>query len=123
MDPPLDDRGFVQAAEASRALAGKGLAAVYAGPLLRTMQTAQFVAHPARVRVTPWPDLIDLDHGRWTGLTTEEAAALDPDPYERFRRSPRQAQAPEGESMPDAEARVLRALRVLGDQHDGSALA
>jgi broad specificity phosphatase PhoE len=122
LDPPLDDRGSIQAAEAARALAGRAVAAVYAGPLLRTIQTARFIAHPARVRVRPCSALVDLDHGRWTGLTPEEARALDPEAFERFRRSPRTAEAPEGERMQDLERRIVDALRALAVEHDGSSV-
>jgi broad specificity phosphatase PhoE len=122
-DVPLDDRGFVDAAGAARALADVKLAAVYTSPLLRTRQTAEFVAGPSSARVIEEPDLIDLDHGRWEALTAEEAAALDPAAFDRFRSDPRNAEPPSGERMADVERRVLAALTRIGRRHDGSAVA
>lgn len=122
-DVPLDDRGSVQAAEASRRLVGMGVMAVYASPLLRTVQTAQFVANACGVRITTLVELIDLDHGRWEGLTPEEAAERDPEELRRFREDPRRAAAPGGETMAAVESRVLRALRSIGTRHEGASVA
>jgi len=57
-NPPLDDQGYLDAAAPARALMGTGIEAVYASPLRRTMQTAEFVARAANARVHPEPDLI-----------------------------------------------------------------
>jgi probable phosphoglycerate mutase len=122
-DVPLDDRGFVDAAEAAHALVGSGIATAYASPLLRTRQTAEFVARASNARVELEPDLVDLDHGRWEGLTAEEAAASDPEAFERFRRDPRNAEAPGGERLGDVERRVLAVLERVGAEHDGGACA
>lgn len=122
-DPPLDDQGYLDAAAAARALMGTGIEAVYASPLRRTMQTAEFVARAANARVHPEQDLIDLDHGRWEGLTAEEATAVDADAFRVFREDPRDARAPEGERLQDVEGRVLGALRRIGEAHEGASVA
>ena len=121
-DVSLDDRGFVQAADASHQLVGVGVRAVYTSPLLRTVQTAQFVAHACGLRITKLDDLIDLDHGRWEALTAEEAAERDPEEYLRFRQDPRHAVAPGGEGMAEVEHRVLAALTSIGTRHEGQAV-
>lgn len=122
-DVPLDDRGFVDAAEAAHALLGSGIEVVYASPLLRTRQTAEFVARASNARVRTEPDLIDLDHGAWEGLTPDEAAERDPEAFERFRRDPRNAEPPGGERLSDVERRVLGVLARIGETHDGGACA
>ncbi len=43
-DPPLAETGVQQATELGRRLAGEGIAAVFASPFLRTVQTAHHVA-------------------------------------------------------------------------------
>jgi broad specificity phosphatase PhoE len=120
---PLDDRGFVQAADASHQLVDMGVKAVYASPLLRCLQTAEFVAQACGVRVTKSEDLIDLDHGAWEALTPEEAADRDPEPFQRFRQDPRNAIAPGGERMADVEARVLSALTSMATRHQEASVA
>ena len=51
-DIPLDAQGYQDAVDAARLLSDAGLAAVYTGPLRRTIATAQIIADEARV-----PDL------------------------------------------------------------------
>src|SRR6266542_3200952 len=48
-DVPLDAQGYQDAVDAARRLSGAGLAAVYTGPLRRTIATAQIIADEARV--------------------------------------------------------------------------
>ena len=122
-DVPLDDRGFVQAAEASRGLVGTGVTAVYTSPLRRTVQTAEFVADACGARIIALDDLIDLDHGWWEGLTPEEAAERDPEEFRRFQEDPRRAAAPGGETMAAVEGRVLGALWSIAARHERMSVA
>jgi broad specificity phosphatase PhoE len=122
-DVPLDDRGLVQAADASHQLVGTDVEAVYTSPLLRTVQTAEVIALACGVGIIKTDDLIDLDHGTWEGLTADGAAERDPEAFDRFRRSPRNAAAPGGERVADVEARVLTALRSMADRHEGATIA
>jgi broad specificity phosphatase PhoE len=122
-DVPLDEQGLADAAEAARRLTAVALVAVYTSPLLRTRQTAEAVAAPSGAPVLVEPDLIDLDHGRWEGLTPEEAAAQDAAAFQRFRTDPCAAEAPGGERLADVEARILAALRRIGARHPGAACA
>jgi broad specificity phosphatase PhoE len=122
-NPPLDERGLVEVSETAHRLAHMRLAAVYASPLLRTLQTAEFIAGPSSTRVITTPELIDLDHGRWEGLTPQEAAAMDPDEFARFRASPREARPPGGEPMSSAESRILSVLTEIGARHVGRHVA
>src|SRR5437763_14722156 len=81
-DIPLDAQGYQDAVDAARRLSRAGLAAVYTGPLRRTIATAQIIADAARV-----PDLRILhglnhvEYGAWEGMTAEEAAMVDPEVF------------------------------------------
>lgn len=114
---------MTQAAAAAKELAGAGVRAVYASSLRRTVQTARSIAHACGVGIVEVADLVDLDHGRWEGLTPEEAAERDPDAFLRFRSDPRRAAAPGGEGMGDVERRVLSALGSITERHPGEAIA
>ncbi len=122
-DVPLDEQGLADAEAAARRLAGVRLAAVYASPLRRTMQTAEAVAAPSGAPIEVEPDLVDLDHGRWEALTPEEAAARDPEAFALFQEDPRRAEAPGGERLADVERRVVAALERIGARHPGAACA
>lgn len=122
-DVPLDARGYQDAVDAARRLSGEGLAAVYTGPLRRTIATAQIIADEARV-----PDirilhgLNNVDYGSWEGMTSEEAAMFDPEAFALYRSSPRQAVCPLGERLSDAQQRMLAALQLMGSRHVGEAV-
>lgn len=123
-DIPLDAQGYQDAVDAARRLSGEGLAAVYTGPLRRTIATAQIIADEARV-----PDirilhgLNNVDYGAWEGMTAEEAAMFEPEAFSLYRTSPSQAVCPLGERLSDAQQRMIDALLLMGSRHAGEAVA
>ena len=123
-DIPLDAQGYQDAVDAATSLSHEGLAAVYTGPLRRTIATAQIIADEARV-----PDirilhgLINVDYGVWEGLTAEEAQIYDPKAYHAYRTSPSTAVCPNGERLADAQCRMMEALSLIGERHRGETVA
>jgi broad specificity phosphatase PhoE len=123
-DVPLDAQGYQDAVDAARELSRVGLAAVYTGPLRRTIATAQIIADEARV-----PDLrilhglTNVDYGAWQGMTSDEAAIYAPDAFALYRSSPGRAACPLGERLSDAQERMIEALRLIGHRHAGETVA
>jgi broad specificity phosphatase PhoE len=123
-DIPLDAQGYQDAVDAARRLSAVGLAAVYTGPLRRTIATAQIIADEARV-----PDirilhgLNNVDYGAWEGMTAEEAAMFDAEAFELYRGSPSRAVCPVGERLSDAQQRMVAALALIGSRHAGESVA
>jgi broad specificity phosphatase PhoE len=123
-DIPLDAQGYQDAVDAARRLSGAGLAAVYTGPLRRTIATAQIIADEARV-----PDirilhgLNNVDYGAWEGMTAEEAAMFDPEAFAVYQGNPHQAVCPLGERLSDAQQRMVDALMLIGSRHQGETVA
>jgi broad specificity phosphatase PhoE len=119
-DVPLDAQGYQDAVDAARELSGCGVAAVYTGPLRRTVATAQIIADEARV-----PDLRilhglnNVDYGVWEGLTAQEAEQHDPVSFAAYRTSPEVAVCPAGERLTDAQARITQAVELMGSRHAG----
>jgi broad specificity phosphatase PhoE len=119
-DVPLDAQGYQDAVDAARLLSPVGLTAVYAGPLRRTIATAQIIADEAGVGdVRVLDGLVNLDYGAWEGMTPAEAAAYDPHAFELYRYSPLETTCPDGEQLLSAQARMLEALRQIGADHPG----
>jgi broad specificity phosphatase PhoE len=122
-DIPLDAQGYQDAVDAARRLSAVGLAAVYTGPLRRTIATAQIIADAAGV-----PDLRilhglnNLDYGMWEGMTADEAALYEPDAHALYRTSPLDASCPQGERLIDAQRRMIAALQLIGSRHPGEAV-
>jgi broad specificity phosphatase PhoE len=123
-DIPLDAQGYQDAIDAARRLSDAGLAAVYTGPLRRTIATAQIIADEARV-----PDLRilhglnNVDYGAWEGMTAEEAAKYDAHAFALYRTSPNRAACPLGERLSDAQHRMIAALQFVASRHAGEAVA
>jgi broad specificity phosphatase PhoE len=123
-DVPLDAQGYRDATEAADHLAHVGLSAVYAGPLRRTIATAQIISEQAGVPdVRILGGLNNLDYGAWEGMTAEEAAMLDPEAFARYRAAPTHAVCPLGERLSDAQHRIVDALQLIGSRHAGQVVA
>jgi broad specificity phosphatase PhoE len=119
-DVPLDAQGYQDAVDAARLLSSAGLAAVYSGPLRRTLATAQIIADEARVEdVRILHGLNNVDYGAWEGMTSEEAAMFDPVAFDLYKSAPDRAVCPHGERLRDAEKRMIEALRLIGSRHGG----
>jgi broad specificity phosphatase PhoE len=123
-DVPLDAQGWADAVDAARALSPIGLAAVYAGPLRRTINTAQVVADECRIPdVRILHGLVNLDYGEWEGMTSEEAAMFDPEAFTRYKQAPQEAVCPNGERLTDAQRRMVEAISLIGERHAGERVA
>ncbi len=88
-DVALSDEGRAQVRHLAQRLSGQRVAAIYASPLGRTMETARILAEPHRMPVQARDGLREISHGRWEQMTRreveaqfpEEAAAWDEDPF------------------------------------------
>lgn len=88
-DVELSDEGREQARRLGQRLRTEKVAAVYASPLGRTMETASLIAQPHSLEVQRRDGLREISHGRWEQMTRreveekfpEEAAAWEEDPY------------------------------------------
>lgn len=118
----LADEGRHQAATLAARLQSFPVAAVYASPLDRTMETASILAAPHGLEVQPRDGLKEISHGHWEQMTRQEveqqypkeAAAWDEDPY---------TFAPEGgESGLAVTARALPALLDIVRHHEGQSV-
>ena len=81
-------RGVAQASETGRALAGEGVASIYASPLMRTMQFAGEVSRATGLPVVPVPGLEELDLGELEGVTGREMRTGWPQIYAAWLEDP-----------------------------------
>lgn len=118
-DIPLNETGHEQARRIAAALAGTPVAAVYASPLQRCIQTAEPTAWGHGLTPQPLEGLLDIHFGRWQGLTPAEATEAYPDLHRLWVTSPGRARFPDGESLEDVHARATSALADLIERHAG----
>jgi broad specificity phosphatase PhoE len=67
--------------------------------------------------------LVNLDYGEWEGMTSEEAAMYDPEAFQLYKSDPDRAICPNGERLSDAQARMVEAIRLIGERHAGEAVS
>ena len=113
----LSDAGREQAEALGARLAGLPVAAVYASPIERTMQTAAAVAAHHGLEVRPLPGVIEADYGEWTGGKLADLAKTDL--WKTVQRAPSRARFPEGESLAEMQARMVAALETVVADHPG----
>ena len=119
LDVPLSPRGEAESAALARRLAGAPLAAAYSSDLVRTRRTAEIVCAPHGIGVEPVPALREFSMGRWEGLTAEEIRAREPGGFDAWMADIGRFQFPEGESLPDVEARAWPAFEAIVARHAG----
>jgi probable phosphoglycerate mutase len=132
LDPPLSEHGTAQARAVGIRLADPAAMPplplppgrprlIRHSPLARAAMTAHAIrdaAAPvdARIPLVADPDLQELGHGAWEGLSHTEVEARWPDELHAWRRDPIAHHAPGGEPLAEARHRAARAVdRMLAD--------
>ncbi|MEP7052986.1 MAG: histidine phosphatase family protein [Pseudomonadota bacterium] len=122
-DVLLSDEGRSQARALGERLAEAELAAVYASPMKRTVETASLVAAPHRLPLITDDGLREIDHGRWEQLTRKEVEARFPEEYSNWEEDPFTFAPEAGESGLSVMARALPVLRRIVVEHEGKTVA
>jgi broad specificity phosphatase PhoE len=118
-DLPLDTVGQAQAHALATRLADEPIAAIYASPLLRARQTITPLATGRSLPTQSHESLLDIDYGRFQGLTHSEAKASYPELYAAWRKTPDRVRFPGGEGLSDVKARLQALLDDLVARHRG----
>ncbi len=116
-DLELNDTGVRQAGAAAARLLDWPVKAVYASPLKRAVHTAEIIARSRNLEVRPLEGIIDLNFCRWQGLSLDEARQQYPELYKLWETQPHKVQFPDGENLPQVQARALAAVKAITDQH------
>ena len=122
-DEPLDVIGQAQAVGARDLLRSVPLAAFYSSPLRRAMQTAQIVAMPHALPVTPLADLREGSVGSWSNRIWDEIKANERQAYDMFMQNPAIHGYAGGENFTQVLERVRPVFHELLRKHEGQAIA
>ncbi len=117
----LNEEGREQAEGLIRRLADVPLAAIYASPLERAMETAQPLAQAHGQSVQVCEGLGELRIGDWTGRLLKELEKEEMWPVVQVY--PSGVRFPGGESMRETQARMVAALDAIRDSHAGQVVA
>ena len=122
-DIALSALGLRQAEALGNRLRAAHLDAIYASPLLRARQTAAAIAGPHGMDVRLEPDLAEIHHGMWEGMTEADVATQFGDLLDLWRTRPSQVQMPGGEHFVDCQARGLAAVERIAAAHPAQTVA
>ena len=111
----LSETGFEMAARVAERLTSVKVAAVYASPLQRAQQTAEAIAIKQRKRVLTHDGLTEVDYGKWSGRSLKSLSKLKG--WRTVITSPSQFRFPDGESLLEAQARMVRTCQDLISRH------
>lgn len=103
-DVPADLSDTDQIARLNAHLPGSSL--LISSDLIRSVATADAIAHPERKRLPHDVRLREMHFGLWDGMHFKDVAARDPELSRAYWETPGDIQAPEGESWNQTAARV-----------------
>jgi broad specificity phosphatase PhoE len=118
-DVELSEEGREQARRLAERLSGEKIAAVYASPLGRTVETARILAAPHGLQVQTCDGFREISHGHWEGMKRSEVEAKFPKEMAEWEKDPYTFAPPGGESGLAVTARALPALINLVREHPG----
>jgi broad specificity phosphatase PhoE len=127
---PLTEYGRAQARSLASRLSGDPITAVYCSDLQRALDTAHIIAAGRGIPVVALPDLREISWGQWEGKTVAEIMEEDPQRWARYIAHGHEnpaveeradwestTEVPDGETVGQASARVLRALEQILRDH------
>ncbi|MGU3316604.1 histidine phosphatase family protein [Sphingomonas sp. M6A6_1c] len=122
---PLSDAGRTQAEALARALAARitdePIDRIVCSPLERTRETAAAIAAACHLPAPePVDALIEIDMGDWTGVAFEDLHGPAWDAWNAERGT---ARIPGGETMAEAQARIVGWLTQTAAAQDGARIA
>jgi broad specificity phosphatase PhoE len=118
----LNEHGKAAARALAQRVNQNRLDAIYSSPLERALETAAEIARLSDgVPVNTNEQLNELDFGEWTGATIE---SLENDPvWRRFNTIRSRTPIPGGESIFQAQARIVAELKRLSLKHGSGQVA
>lgn len=117
----LNEEGRAQARALAERLGDAGIAAIYASPLERTLDTAEPLALRLGLTVGVVNGVAESDCGEWTGGDIDELSKTDL--WRHVQLWPSTFRFPGGESMPEIQARAVASLEELRAAHLGQTVA
>jgi len=113
----LSEEGREQVRRLAKRLAGEKIAAVYASPMGRTIETARILAEPHGLDVQMRDGLREISHGRWEQMTRKEVEKAFPEEAAAWEKDPFTFAPAGGESGLAVTARALPVLMEIVREH------
>ena len=112
---PLNQKGRAQATAVAELVAPLPVAAIFASPMERTHQTAAPLSSLKGVAVSEAYGLLEVDYGEWAGQ--EFKVLRKTDLWKVVQQHPSGARFPGGESVREAQARIVSTIEEILASH------
>lgn len=122
LDPELSEKGHKQAQLIAQAIKKYNPTTLYSSPLKRTYQTADYISKELNLPIRKNEDIIEIDHGDWSGLLVEEVKEKYPDMFRQWLYEPHLVKFPNGESLEDIFKRVKKFLNYVKEKHENETI-
>jgi broad specificity phosphatase PhoE len=119
LDVPLSAGARSQAEQLAKAFAPLDLAAVYASPLRRALETAAPIAALHGLSPCIHEGLREIDFGELEGQPYEDLERGRPELFRAWMEDPTGVSFPGGESFAELRARALAAAEEIRERHPG----
>ena len=123
IDVALNEVGLAQARSVQATLKDVQINAIYSSPLSRALETARVVGEGRNCEIRIEEGFIDIDFGRWQGLSHQKVKEDYKDLYEMWLSKPQMVTFPEGESLEEVQKRSMKALEKVIKKHPEETLA
>lgn len=121
-DVGLSDEGREQTRRLAERLRDEKIAAVFASPLGRTVETANILAAPHQLEVQIRDGIREINHGHWEKMTMREVEAKFPEEAAEWEKDPFTFAPRGGESGLAVTARALPVLIDIVRENSGKAV-
>lgn len=117
----LNDEGKEQAKRLAERLQHLSVTAIYSSPLERAVETAEPLAKLLQLETKTCNGLLEIDFGEWTNA---EIDTLKEQPeFQKFNSFRSHTRIPGGETMLEAQVRIISTLEELCREHDNEVVA
>lgn len=112
-DIPLNETGYRQAQMLAKGMSSRTVKRIFASPLIRAAETAKALGKEKKVDVCFMPKLVEVEFGKWEGLTWAEIKKEYPKEYEQWSLNSAEATPPGGETQNEIIKRCTEALKEI----------
>lgn len=117
IDVKLNSRGIEQAKAVAKVLLNSKIDAIYSSPLSRATKTAKIIANDHSKDVKVVNGFIDINFGKWQGLSKNEVIEKYNKIYNDWCKNPHKVKFIDGECLDDVKKRAISALNILLQKH------
>lgn len=112
-DIPLNETGREQARQVAKGMESKLITRIFSSTLKRARETAEEIAKIQNVDICYKKELIEVEFGKWEGLTWEEIKKAFPNEYQRWSSNPVEVAPTGGETQDQVIWRTMEVVEEI----------